>query len=103
MEMYITPKSLILYFKYAFYVVYLEYTTPLNQVKKINYNIIYTFVFVNFIDHPAQGFDVLGQLFEFLHVLLVLLRCGARRTHYRIGITFRDDYCVIMNAPVVVC
>lgn len=31
-----------------------------------------TFIFVDLIDHPAQRFDVFGELFEFLHVLLVL-------------------------------
>ena len=96
--MYINPKSLIEHY-------ISEYITPLIQVQKSNSKKIYTFVFVNFIDHPAQGFDVLGQLFEFLHVLLVLQRCGPCRTHYwdRIGITFRDEYCVKMNAPVVAC
>lgn len=31
-----------------------------------------TFVLVDLVDHPPQGFDVLGQLLQLLHVLLVL-------------------------------
>lgn len=46
-----------------------------------------TLILVDFVDHPAQRFDVFGQLFQLLHVLLVLQRRGSSRTHDRAGVT----------------
>lgn len=40
-----------------------------------------TLVLVDLVDHPAQRFDVFGELFQLLHVLLVLQRRGPSGTH----------------------
>ena len=47
-----------------------------------------TFVFVDLVDHPAQRLNVFWELFELLHVLLVLQGRGSGRTHHRAGITW---------------
>lgn len=50
-----------------------------------------TFVLVDLVDHPPQGFDVLGQLLQLLHVLLVLQGRRSSWAHHRAGVPWGSE------------